>query len=261
MPNGLRWIALVIMVAASAHGFSAAPGCARPFRSSQQTTVSDGRPIGTATGPGLPNRRCRSSSGAFPGHVDSRWRLLWSKRHDGEKHEASFSIWNVLLTPTPGIPDSLALVLPLSAILYAVIMDPSAAFATTILFALLRTAAIRLVLFPTLPDDTDAIPVTLSEQTEQEDLDERNRIERLQLDVFCAGIAAATALLVGPDFYQAVIVASIAAGALLLTTVKDIVDEEQLNRDDKLLNRWDKRIRTQMGNNDSNDDTDRQTRD
>lgn len=248
--NGLRQIALLLMVAVRAQGFSTAPGGAQPEH------ILDCRHIKNAV---LLNG-WRSSCRASPRKAD--WRRLWpllSKRHDGADDELSFSLLNALLTPTPGISDSLALVVPLVAVLYAIIVDPSAAFTTTILFALLRTVAIRLVLFPQLPDTADVIPATLNEQTDQEEEDERNRIERLQLDVFCAGIAAATVLIIGPDFYAVVIVASIATIVLLLATVKDIVDEEQLNQDDKLLNRWDLSFRKQMINNNDDDETDRKT--
>jgi hypothetical protein len=247
--NGLRRIALLLLVAVRAQGFSVAPGGAQPEH------ILDCRHIKNAV---LFNG-WRSSCRASPRKADCRrWPLL-SKRHDGADDELSSSLLNVLLTPTPGIPDSLALVVPLVAVLYAIIVDPSVAFMTTILFALLRTVAIRLVLFPQLPDTADVIPATLSEQTDQEEEDERNRIERLQLDVFCAGIAATTVLIIGPDFYAVVIVASIATIVLLLATVKDIVDEEQLNQDDKLLNRWDKRFRKQMINNNDDDETDRKS--
>lgn len=169
---------------------------------------------------------------------------IQAKSKNDDASDSSFQLLDILLAPTPGnISGSpLPLFIPVVGLAYGII-DPYAAATTGLLFALLRMVATRLILFPELPvDDSD-------HDDEEEELRLRN--ERLRVDLFCVGISSGTALIVGEDFYPILIGAAIIAGVLLKTSLEEVVEDEQLTDDDKLMNRWDKRFFNQNDNNDA----------
>lgn len=159
---------------------------------------------------------------------------------DDDAQDASFKLLDIPLLPTPGISDPLPVMIPFLGLGYALV-DPLAAATAGFLFALLRTTALKLILFPEVSLDSKKYgPQQEIDEDEEEEIRLRN--ERIGVDLFCLGVSTGTVLIAGEDFYPALIGLSIAAGVLLMTTVREIVDEEQLTDDDKMMNRWDKRL-------------------
>ena len=134
------------------------------------------------------------------------------------------------------------------------LLPPPTAVLLVLLFGALRTLAVQLVLFPTtLDEDVYGIDTTGEEETEA------RRMEVVQVDAVCYILAGFSAGIFAPNDWDSsmvllgVPVLGTVAALLLGPTVQDITQEEQLTKEEKLMNRWDQKIDDDDDDDDSSE--------
>lgn len=159
-----------------------------------------------------------------------------------------------LSNPTPGIAD-LALGFPLALLLLATLVPLPQVILTIALFAALRTAAVRLVVFEeTSDEDPYGIEALMngSKHSKDEPLSSlawRIDAATIFLAIFAAGLLVPDGDVSSEIFTWAmlpgmalVVAISIVAWNLFNTVVEIVVSDEQLTLQDKLLNKWDQKF-------------------
>lgn len=147
----------------------------------------------------------------------------------------------LLRSPFPSFPAPIFLFAVL--ITYLLVSSIPQATLTVVLFASFRTLAVPLIVFPTtLREDVYGLP----ENVPEEDIEDREEdLQILQVDSACYGMAVLVAGILVPDGWWNVAIWSVLSFLLTVAArplLRDITEEEQLDKDDKLLNRWDEKF-------------------
>lgn len=102
----------------------------------------------------------------------------------------------------------------------------------------LRFGALQVIQFEeTLEEDVYGIPEPPSAPKQQ-----NKALQVLQIDLVCLAIASGITLLVDDSEVGYVLAALAGLVLFLRSSVEEIQEEEQLTKDDKLLNRWDEKL-------------------
>lgn len=188
------------------------------------------------------------------------------RRDDSDKEDhisgssSSFSLIDavdrlssILAQPLPIVQVTAGWVLVL--LIQAAIAGVVPAIVAAVLFGTLRAVAQNLVVFEETLDE-DVYGITAGAAGKTEDEQEEEQTLQLQIDGATIVLSIFTAQLLVPDKWISVsaaatavfpIVALLALVALLVkNAVGEIAQEEELTKDDKLLNQWDKKYRQQQ---------------
>lgn len=190
---------------------------------------------------------------------------LYDRRDDDEASnnnivvEAIDGAVSLASKPTPGLPD-LALGFPIVLLLQFALVPVPQALLSIVLFAALRTSARSLIILEET-SDKDVYGISVKEEGDDNN-EEEESILNIQIDfvsiilsIFSAGLLTpqgaadangSDALMMDlPNVLFAICLLGLTA-VLLGTGVDQVQENEQLSKDDKLLNTWDQRFRKQQ---------------
>lgn len=193
---------------------------------------------------------------------------LQDRREKEEETERNFGVLvsldrtdELVSQPEPDVPGRALIFPPLTLLALMALFPLFQVILTVILFAALRTAAFKLIVFEETADE-DSFGVALididSKLTAEEDEEESWPPLSLQIDAATLILSVFAAGLLTPDkidtnlenSWTILPVVALAGAALLLSrlfngAVAQVLSEEKLTLQDKLLNRWDQRLQQQ----------------